>query len=172
VPLIMAGPGIPAGRRAKQVASHVDLFPTILEGLGCTLEAEDADVPGRSLWPAIQGEERDVIGFAEYHAVGSKVGSFMLRHGNWKLIYHVGMPTQLFDLEADPDECRDLGPDHPEAARLEAMLRNICDPEAVDARAKADQRAKADFWGGREAVAADGLLVFTPPPGVAAEVVR
>jgi choline-sulfatase len=172
VPLIMAGPGIPAGRRVKQVASHVDLFPTILEGLGCTLEAEDADVPGRSLWPAIQGEERDVIGFAEYHAVGSKVGSFMLRHGNWKLIYHVGMPTQLFDLEADPDECRDLGPDHPEAARLEAMLRNICDPEAVDARAKADQRAKADFWGGREAVAADGLLVFTPPPGVAAEVVR
>ncbi len=52
-----------------------------------------------------------------------------------------------------------------------ACLRSICDPEAVDARAKADQRAKAEFWGGREAVAADGLLVYTPPPGGQAEIV-
>ena len=172
VPLIMAGPDIPEGRRVQQIASHVDLFPTILDAMCVPLEAEDADLPGRSLWPAMQGEESDVTGFAEYHAVGSKAGSFMLRDGNWKLIHHVGMPAQLFDLAADPDERHDLGPDHPEAARLEAMLRQICNPEAVDARAKADQRAKADFWGGREAVAADGLLGFTPPPDVAAEVVR
>ncbi len=172
VPLVMAGPGIPEGRRVRQVASHVDLFPTILDAMGCPLEAADADLPGRSLWPAIRGEEAEAAGFAEYHAVGSKAGSFMLRQGDMKLIYHVGMPAQFFDLAADPDECRDLGPEHPEATRLAAMLRTICDPEAVDARAKADQRAKADFWGGREAVARDGLLVFTPPPGVAAEVVR
>jgi choline-sulfatase len=172
VPLIMAGPGIPAGRRVQQIASHVDLFPTILEAMGVPLEAEDSDLPGRSLWPALQGEEANVIGFAEYHAVGSKAGSFMLRDHDWKLIHHVGMPAQLFDLDADPDELHDLGPDHPEVARLEALLRQICDPEAIDARAKADQRAKAAFWGGREAVAKDGLLVFTPPPGVAAEVVR
>jgi choline-sulfatase len=168
----MAGPDIPEGRRIGQIASHVDLFPTILEAMGCPLAPEDADLPGRSLWPALKGQEAAAIGFAEYHAVGSKAGSFMLRQGDMKLIYHVGMPAQLFDLAADPDECHDLGPAHPEAARLLALLRRICDPEAVDARAKADQRAKADFWGGREAVAQDGLLVFTPPPGVAAEVVR
>jgi choline-sulfatase len=172
VPLVMAGPGIPAGRRVRQIASHVDLFPTILDAMGCPLDAADADLPGRSLWPAIMGEEADVPRFAEYHAVGSKAGSFMLRHGDMKLIYHVGMPAQVFDLAADPDELHDLGPGHPEAGRLEAMLRRICDPEAVDARAKADQRAKVEFWGGREAVTRDGLLVFTPPPGVAAEVVR
>ncbi|MEZ5864019.1 MAG: hypothetical protein R3D25_08110 [Geminicoccaceae bacterium] len=73
----------------------------------------------------------------------------MLRDGDLKLIYHVGMPSQLFELEADPDELSDLGPDHPEVARLEALLRRICDPEAVDARAKADQRAKVEFWGGQ-----------------------
>jgi choline-sulfatase len=172
VPLIMAGPDIPKGQRIEQIASHVDLFPTILKAMGCPLAPEDADLPGRSLWPAIQEEEADVTGFAEYHAVGSKAGSFMLRERDWKLIYHVGMPAQLFDLASDPDERQDLGPDHPEAARLQALLRRICDPEAVDARAKADQRAKAEFWGGREAVAQDGLLVFTPPPGVTAEVVR
>ena len=56
-------------------------------------------------------------------------------------------------------------------ARLEALLRGVCDPEAVDARAKADQRAKVEFWGGREAVEQEGLLVYTPPPGGKAEIV-
>ena len=171
VPLIMAGPGIPEGRRCARVTSHVDLFPTIVEAVGADLVAEDADLPGRSLWPAIGGAADDVPGFAEYHAVGSKAGMFMLRDGHMKLIYHVGMPAQLFDLAEDPDELHDLGPSHPEAVRLEGLLRSICDPEAVDARAKADQRAKAEFWGGRQAVAADGLLVFTPPPGGEAEIV-
>lgn len=171
VPLIMAGPGIPEGRRVAQIAGHVDLYPTIVEAVGGRLEAADDDLPGRSLFPALQGEEVPATGFAEYHAAGSKTGSFMLRDGNLKLIYHVGMPAQLFDLEADPDELEDLGPDHPETARLEALLRRICDPEAVDARAKADQRAKAEFWGGREAVEQEGLLVYTPPPGGKAEIV-
>lgn len=171
VPLIVAGPGIPAGRSAAQIASHVDLFPTIVESVGAGLGEEDADLPGRSLWPALQGREAAVRGFAEYHAVGSKAGMFMLRDGRWKLIHHVGMPAQLFDLEADPDELLDLGPDHPQARHLETLLRQICDPEAVDARAKADQRAKAEFWGGRDAVAREGLLVYTPPPGAEAEIV-
>ena len=171
VPLIVAGPGIPAGRRVVQIASHVDLFPTIVESVGGRLEADDADLPGRSLWPALLGREAAVRGFAEYHAAGSKAGMFMLRDGRWKLIHHVGMPAQFFDLEADPDELSDLGPDHPEAQRLETLLRQICDPEAVDARAKADQRAKAEFWGGPDVVAREGLLVYTPPPGAEAEIV-
>jgi hypothetical protein len=33
--------------------------------------------------------------FAEYHAQASKAGQFMLRDGDLKLIYHVGMPQQL-----------------------------------------------------------------------------
>lgn len=44
------------------------------------------------------------------------------------------------------------------------------DPAAVDVRARADQRAKAEFWGGNDAIRKEGLLVYTPPPGVAAEV--
>ena len=47
---------------------------------------------------------------------------------------------------------------------IEQALRRICDPEAVDARAKADQHAKAEFWGGNVAILKEGLLVYTPPP--------
>jgi choline-sulfatase len=99
----------------------------------------------------------------------------MLRRGRHKLVYYVGMPPQLFDLEDDPHESQDLvsdGSGADLARELEAELRRICDPEAVDARAKADQRAKAEFWGGKEAIVAEGSLVFTPPPGHAAEIER
>jgi choline-sulfatase len=171
VPLLISGPGIPAGGVSAEIASHVDLFPTIAETVGAELAPEDEDLPGRSLWPALQGEERARIGFAEYHATGSKSGVFMLRKGRHKLVYYVGMPPQLFDLENDPGESEELV--QPAITReLEAELRAICDPEAVDAAAKAAQRAKAEFWGGKEAIAAEGSLVFTPPPGHAAEIER
>lgn len=168
VPLIVAGPGVPAGGVVEAPVSHVDLYPTILQSAGLAPAAEDADLPGLSLWPDIAAA-RPRTAFAEYHAAGSATGGFMLRDGRWKLLYHVGMPRQLFDLEADPGETNDLGPDHPEADRLEALLRGICDPEAVDARAKADQRAWIEHWGGADAIAAEQLLVYTPPPGAEAE---
>jgi choline-sulfatase len=173
VPLIMAGPGIPSGRVSQQLASHVDLFPTMVEGAGAKLAPEDSTLPGVSLWPAIGGKDdtaRPV--FAEFHAQGSRAGSFMLRSGSLKLVYHVGMPAQLFDLEADPEEAHDLveeGRDGGRAKKLEAQLRAICDPEAVDARAKADQRRHAEAWGGREKLLSEDNLIFSPPPGVTKE---
>jgi choline-sulfatase len=175
VPLLISGPGVPAGGVSQQIVSHTDLFPTIVEGVGAKLAEEDASLPGTSLWPAALGHDAERTGFAEYHASGSKSGVFMLRQGALKLVYYVGMPPQLFDLEADPDEVHDLvaeGTGLEQARALEATLRTICDPEAVDADAKASQRAWTDHWGGREAVAAEGFLVYTPPPGHAAEIER
>jgi choline-sulfatase len=175
VPLLMCGPGVPEDRVVRQIASHIDLFPTIAECVGAALAPEDDDLPGTSLWPALEGRERDRIGFAEYHATGTRAGTFMLRERDLKLVHHVGMEPQLFDLAADPGEARDLiedGEGAHQARILEAKLRKICDPEEVDARAKADQRAKAGVWGGKDAIAKEGSLVFTPPPGHAAEIER
>ena len=127
--------------------------------------------------PALQRERHyrnmrreDRVGFAEFHAAGSKSGMFMLRDGDWKLIYYVGMPPQLFDVKHDPEKRFDLGAGHPKVKLLEARLREICDPEAIDAQAKADQRARIEHWGGREAILAEGALVYTPPPGGVAEI--
>jgi len=169
VPLIMAGPDIPAGRRVGQIASHVDLFPTLLEGLGVAPTDDDRGLPGISLWPALAGREAERLGFAEYHALGSRNGAFMLREGNDKLIYHVGMPAQVFDLAKDPQETRDLvaeGSGHGRAVELERRLRTIVDPEAADRQAKADQRARAAELGGAAAILERrGGFVYSPPPG-------
>ena len=168
VPLIIAGPGVPAGVVVDEPVSHVDLAPTIVEGAGL---APQGDVDGESLWPIIGGSKRSRPVLSEYHAAGSANASFALRAGSEKLIYHVGARAQLFDLARDPEERHDLnasGGDHKRAVALEIELRKLCDPEAVDGRAKDDQRKKAEFWGGNDAIINEGLIVYTPPPSIVA----
>lgn len=168
VPLLLAGPEVPSGRVVAPPAMHVDLFPTIVEAMGCKLAGEDADLPGRSLWPAIGGDVENRAVFAEFHAQSSKTASYMLRDGADKLIYHVDMPNQLFDLDADPKETNDLivrGQGGGKAAALEARLRAMLDPEAVDARAKAEQLAHAEKHGGADAIRDRGSITYTPVPG-------
>ena len=172
VPLMMAGPGIRAGRVVRQIVSHVDLFPTVLEAAGARLETEDRSLPGISLWSAVHGREQRRLGFAEFHATGSRTGSFMLRDGYDKLIYHAGMPSQVFDLERDPHELTDLvdiGRGHDRAERLEATLRQVVNPDEADARAKSAQRDLAEKHGGSEAIRKMGALAYSPPPGTEAE---
>jgi len=170
VPLLISGPGVPQNRVVRQFASHVDLFPTLVAGAGAQLAAADHDLPGIDLWPAIGGTESPRTAFAEYHAQASKAGAFVLRDGAMKLIYHVGMPPQLFDLQKDPDETADLAAAHPGTVNtLEKKLRMVCNPEAVDARAKSDQRKAADAWGGAAKLLGETQILFTPPPGVSKE---
>ena len=170
VPLLMSGPGVPVGRVESTPVSHVDLYPTIVEGAGLAPSAGEADMPGHSL---LQMASRSKPVFAEYHAAGSRRGASMLRCGDYKLIHHVEAAPQLFDLVADPNEGHDLAASPAHQTRLEDMerqLRAFCDPEAADLRARADQRAKAAYWGGNDAIRKEGLLVYTPPPGVKPQV--
>jgi choline-sulfatase len=170
VPLIMAGPDVPEGRIVEEPVSHIDLYPTILDAFGL---ASEAPANACSLWPVMAGQPRPAPVFAEYHAAGSRAGSFMLRAGREKLIYDVGAPPQLFDIAVDPDETNDLAATiegKAKTAALERQLRAICNPEEVDRRAKGDQRAMVEFWGGMDVVRNEGLLVYTPAPGTAPEI--
>lgn len=171
VPLLMAGPGLPEGGVRHAPVSHIDLFPTLLEAAGVAPVPQDAGLHGRSLFgPARGAEDPDRPVFAEYHAHGSAAGAFMLRRGALKLIRHVGMPDQLFDLASDPAEREDLGarPEHAGArAALAADLARFCDPADADARAKAAQRRRAEALGGPVALAAAPHILWSPPPGTA-----
>lgn len=174
VPAILAGPGIPENHVCHTPVNLTDIYPTVMD---CARIDADGDCrPGCSLI-AIANEPGDPerIVFSEYHAAGACSGAFMIRKGRWKYIHYVGLPPQLFDLESDPEEHNDLGTDGAHARlrdELEAVLRSICDPEEVDRRAKADQRAIVDKHGGVETVIERGGFGATPPPGEAAQFVN
>ena len=169
VPLVLAGPGLPAGRVCRTHASLVDLAPTILECAGIAQVSDERALAGHSL-VAMANAPDDLArpGFSEYHAVGSPSAAFMLARGRFKYHHYVGYAPELFDLESDPEESRDLAADpaHAQVLReFDAALRALLDPEAVDRRAKNDQNALVARHGGREQALKKGPPGATPLPG-------
>jgi choline-sulfatase len=168
VPMILAGPEVPPGVVCREPVSLVDCFPTILAGAGLPEHPEDCDLPGASLLEILRGAVPRRTVMSQYHAAGAATGVFMIRKGPFKYVHYVGMPAQLFDLDADPQERRDLAGDpgwRGLVAECEAALRRVVDPERADALARADQGARIAALGGREAIIARGSFGYSPVPG-------
>ncbi|MDA8052222.1 MAG: sulfatase-like hydrolase/transferase [Rhodospirillales bacterium] len=168
VPLIMAGPEVPQDFVCHETVSLVDCFPTILECTGAAPHPDDRDLPGCALDSVLRGHAPGRTVFSEYHAAGSAAATFMIRKGPFKYVHYVGMRPQLFDLDSDPEERRDLGTDpswRGLIAECEQLLRGIVDPEAADKLARADQEARIAAVGGLEAILKKGTFGFSPAPG-------
>ena len=129
VPLILRGPGIPAGQRRVGLCYLHDVFPTILELAGLETASGCEAV---SLVPALMGrdaEMRECVFGAFQH--GQSLGADdstqrMVRRGSLKLIEtRMAGRThrQLFDLADDPWEISNLAGDPAYAAELADMLR-------------------------------------------------
>ena len=169
VPMIVAGPDVARGRVCRTPVSLVDVAPTIMDAVGEDPYAWSKDLPGRSLLEignAPDDPARTV--FSEYHAFASPSAAFMLRNGRFKYNYYVGYPPELFDLAADPGEERNLARRPASTlgscAQFETQLRAMLDPEATDARAKADQAALIARFGGPEKACNVGAPGATPAP--------
>ena len=130
VPLIFSWPG---RLDARVVESHaagvVDVYPTILDLLGA--QAPEG-ISGRSLLPLLQGSTLETepvyletrVPLVEYH--WSALTGLASR--NWK--YIESSKPELYDLQADPGETRNVLEEHPEVAgelgrRLDALSRSF-----------------------------------------------
>lgn len=168
IPLIVA----PAPSTMSQSAATCGTTASLLDVSETILDHFDADLPGarpgKSLYALAEAEDDTERGvFSEYHAVGAVSGAFMLRKGRWKLIEYVGFEPELFDLVTDSEELVDLAQDPGHAsllAELQAEMRQICDPVAVNAAAFADQEAMIKAYGGKSIAATMGAPSATPPP--------
>jgi len=166
VPMILAGPGVVAGGQVHTPVSLMDIPPTISQAFGLPT---DPTWSGRSLTDIASAPEdpRRVV-FSEYHAANSPSGGFMVADARWKYHEYVGYAPELFDLQSDPLERYNLATDPAYAtqeARMRTALHAICDPESVDARAKADQDKLVARFGGPEKAFHTGPSGATPVPG-------
>lgn len=122
VPLVFAGPGVPRGETRDAFAYLLDIFPTLCDLTGVDIPGT---VEGRSLAPALNdpaGIVRDHLHFAYRHLHRA------VRGGRYKLIEYVvkgARTTQLFDLQEDPDELRDLSGDPAHAAQVQALRAQL-----------------------------------------------
>ena len=104
VPLIMAGPGIPAGRIAWTPASLVDLHATFLDTFGLP-DVDDGRPRGSSsLLDMLAACDHGRTVMSQYHAVGAPTGAFMVADARYKYHWYVDFPPELFDLRFDPEE--------------------------------------------------------------------
>ncbi len=105
VPLIVSLPGkVPAGRVDTHVASGLDIMPTICDYVGV---APPRMMRGRSLRPLLEGERAIWREFCVSEVNGNTGRA--LRTDRFKYITYVDDPVeQLFDMEEDPGEMRNL----------------------------------------------------------------
>jgi hypothetical protein len=108
VPLVMSMPGVTTPVRARQIASVLDIGPTVLDLVDVQ---RPRDYQGGSL---LSGPSRMALFYTDY-----ALGWVGLRDGCWKFLHEVdGNRAKLFDVCADPGETRDRAAEHP--ARLTA----------------------------------------------------
>ena len=125
VPLIIAGPELPAGKRVQTTVSLLDLMPTLKDLLG--LKYND-DMQGSSFKKLIFDEpaQNKPLYFVDVREHDRVDG---LLAGGVKLINLRNGGLELFDLTADPAELNNLATSNPEKVQ---SLMSLIEPLRAD----------------------------------------
>jgi arylsulfatase A-like enzyme len=137
VPCIMRWPGrIPAGQVTAEVASNMDLLPTLAKLAG-TRAPIDRVIDGADIWPIVAGEAGAKSPHEEFYYFMGRNGSGepnlkAVRSGEWKLHVEAAGDNlrgiELYDLAGDVGESRNLLDREPEVVeRLEKKAQGFLD---------------------------------------------
>lgn len=168
IPFLVRWPArVAPGRTSTQTLCLTDLMRTVAEILQVPLP-ESAAEDSVSFLPALLGTDRGPLREATVHH--SINGSFAIRQGKWKLAFCPGsggwssprpgqhdtskLPlVQLFDLEADVGETRNLHAEQPEiVARLTALMEKYARDGRSTPGAVQPNNGDVDIWkAGRQA---------------------
>ena len=129
IPLILNGPGIPAGQEVTNIVSLLDLAPTLVQ----LTTADLFPCHGRSLLPLLQGlVHRQAQGadwqseaFAECHGQRFNYTQRVLWRDNDKYVFNGFDQDELYDLAADPHELHNLAADPLQRPVLESMAARM-----------------------------------------------
>jgi len=137
VPMILAGPGIPAGVEVRENVSQMDVFPTLTELAGLP---PPEGIRGRSMLPLLEKDafgERTVTSEI-FHETDSL---FMAKRGDAKYVEYSDGAEQLFDLGEDPDELVDRAGDPACAEVKDELSRTLAELPEPRRAGRPDWRA-------------------------------
>ncbi len=122
IPLILRGPGIPAGVRLRQPVANIDLAATIVEATGAQAGRR---MDGRSLWSILRDPGvfwgRDLLHEGPGRDTSSRRFT-ALRTPSWVYARYLTGEEELYNLSRDPHQLRSLHAD-PALADVRAELR-------------------------------------------------
>lgn len=123
VPFVLRWPAkIPAGQTCQAPVISLDILPTVAAAAGVRLPGRMAP-DGVDLRPFLAGET-EVLPHERLFWRFAARGLFAVREGRYKVVGGASGEPQLFDLEADVGEQRDLSTAHPDIlGRLMASYR-------------------------------------------------
>ncbi|MEZ5940098.1 MAG: arylsulfatase [Planctomycetaceae bacterium] len=127
VPAIVKWPGhVKPSTTSDYVSGFEDWLPTILDAVGAAKNIPK-DVDGVSLVPLLVHGEQQQRPFL-YREFAGYGGQQSIREGNWKAVRQGmargNLKTELYDLEADVSESKDVAAEHPEVvAHLEGLMK-------------------------------------------------
>ena len=133
VPLIITGANIPAGRRINHVVRTIDIYPT-LAALG-RVTVPDV-VQGTNLLPFIEGTADTLPALSAFSSFTRKQRMIhAVRNGRYKLFSN----GQLYDLQTDPRELKNIAQEYPDIAKRldDEMTRWLAQEEQLRSKIEA-----------------------------------
>ena len=126
VPFVARWPGkVKPGSVNDRVICLNDLMATAAEIVGAELPANAAE-DSVSLLPTLLGDAKGPVREATVHQ--SSAGDLAIRQGSWKLIFLTGGKTELYNVQDDRAETRDLSAARPEVLeRMTKLMRSYID---------------------------------------------
>jgi arylsulfatase A-like enzyme len=124
---------IGAHETSAHVAAHQDLMPTLASIAGAENRVPQ-DIDGLSFAPTLLGKPKDQQQHEYlYWAFYERGGSQAVRSSHWKFVEQPkGTKPQLFDLQEDPGETKDVAQQHPKVVtRLRGYAEEAYTPSAT-----------------------------------------
>lgn len=145
VPLLVSGPVVPeAGLCIDQPVRQIDIMPTLLDFAGAR-DLIPKGIDGRSIRPLLEGgalpEEPAFIESCQNPREPSDL--YGVRTAEWKLAHHISDPSvadELYDLEQDPGETRNIAVENPDtvAELVELLEGHLARPRIASVSLQAD----------------------------------
>jgi len=128
IPLILTGPGIPAGKRITQVVRSIDFAPTILEYLGISGLSQ---ISGKSFLSLLKKEKIESRSALSVRFLNRKKFQISLvKYPYHFLLYFPKKKNiELYRIDRDPQEKNNLAPTNPEL--VEKLLSLVPDYQTV-----------------------------------------